>query len=481
MRLLVAFVVVATAFAIAPAVASAPAPDVKAILAKTRPMRVTIVRSAEPGCEPDCAEWISAEGAIHTDTPAAFRKVFKTLGKRNLPLFIHSQGGAVDAAIAIGRMIRARGMDVAVTRTQFEGCELEAPDKPPCAAASGPSPRGTPVSLAYCASACPLILAGGVRRFAAPWTLVGVHQITTVMTHTTVQRTFRVTRRILPTQEVTEDRELIHETRTSRTETLKEPTLALQLSMHLYLIAMGVSDDLVDLMSKTPAASMHWMTRPEIFNTRLVSDAVGGEVLAALPARIPAAAVLSDGTKTYSGRVEWHFAKPGRDKVPTAQLFGTVRIEPARATVTASFIETTSPDLSRAYRLVVEPKIDPNPFGPDRPDMRAPYARIVVRGVSDPSGTMSGAASLDPFYVNGPTTLLSPTEFGRVVQAIRAGRRIDVALIAPGRYLSLAFGGGSSPAFGEALAEWGDGPPIPATPVPAIAAQPAPAAAAHLQ
>ena len=221
MRKFVAFVVMATAIALPAAFAGEISPGAKVFL-KTKPMRVTIVRSSEPGCEPNCAEWISAEGAIHRETPAEFRKIFKTLGKRNLPLFIHSQGGSVDDALAIGRMIRARGMDVAVTRTQFEGCELETPDKPPCAAASGASPRGIPISLAYCASACPLILAGGVRRFAAPWTLVGVHQITTIMTHTMVHKTFRITRRILPTQEVTEDRELIHETRTSSTETLKE-------------------------------------------------------------------------------------------------------------------------------------------------------------------------------------------------------------------------------------------------------------------
>ena len=218
-----------------------------------------------------------------------------------------------------------------------------------------------------------------------------------------------------------------------------------------------------------------------MFNTHLVTDAVGGESLAALPAKNPAAAVLSDGTRTFGGQVEWHFAKQGRENVAITQLVGSVRIEPARATFTVSFVETTAPDSSPAYRLRVEPKIDSDPFGPDKPDMRAPFPRIAVRGVSDPSGTMSGGASFDPFYVNGPGTLLSGTEFGRIVQAIRAGKRIDLALVAPGRYLSLAVSSGASPAFAEALAEWGDGPPIPATPAPAAATTPPTPATAHLQ
>jgi hypothetical protein len=32
-------------------------------------MRIVVVRSSQPGCEPKCAEWISAEGDIVLATP----------------------------------------------------------------------------------------------------------------------------------------------------------------------------------------------------------------------------------------------------------------------------------------------------------------------------------------------------------------------------------------------------------------------------
>ncbi|TIT97889.1 MAG: hypothetical protein E5W55_07925, partial [Mesorhizobium sp.] len=33
-------------------------------------MRFAVVRSSAPGCEPNCPEWISAEGTIEAGTPA---------------------------------------------------------------------------------------------------------------------------------------------------------------------------------------------------------------------------------------------------------------------------------------------------------------------------------------------------------------------------------------------------------------------------
>ena len=50
----------------------------------THPMQVVIVADSRAGCEPDCAEWISAEGEIGPGTPALFRRVFKALGPKRL-------------------------------------------------------------------------------------------------------------------------------------------------------------------------------------------------------------------------------------------------------------------------------------------------------------------------------------------------------------------------------------------------------------
>jgi len=91
----------ATALAMAGgAAASGSKSSLPALLKGMKPMQVRIVRSAASGCEPDCAEWISAEGDIVDATPAAFEQVFRKLGKRRLPVLIHSGGGSVNQLVA---------------------------------------------------------------------------------------------------------------------------------------------------------------------------------------------------------------------------------------------------------------------------------------------------------------------------------------------------------------------------------------------
>ncbi len=82
-------------------------------------MRVYLVRSAQNGCEPNCPEWIAAQGHIVAGTLTRFKKVFREAGKRHLPVLIHSGGGLADEALAIAHLLRAKGLDVAVARTVF--------------------------------------------------------------------------------------------------------------------------------------------------------------------------------------------------------------------------------------------------------------------------------------------------------------------------------------------------------------------------
>lgn len=143
------------------------------------PMKVVVVRSSETGCEPNCPEWIQAEGEIKPGSAAEFRKVFKQVGKRNLPVVIRSPGGSMEAALEIGRMIRKRGLDVAVGYTIYKGC---APHDKTCKLPKEQKGvyRGQPSEFyAFCTSACPLILAAGTDRIAGRNTYVGVHQVRT--------------------------------------------------------------------------------------------------------------------------------------------------------------------------------------------------------------------------------------------------------------------------------------------------------------
>lgn len=139
---------------------------------KDAPMRFAVVRGDPGGCDPICPEWISAEGKIVGDTAAKFRKFLKKLGDRQLPLVIHSPGGDVQNALAMGRLIREKKLDVAVGRTAFSSCS---PETKGCK--GGYTGWALPIG-ALCNSACPLVLAGGTQRLVGKAAL-GVHQITT--------------------------------------------------------------------------------------------------------------------------------------------------------------------------------------------------------------------------------------------------------------------------------------------------------------
>jgi hypothetical protein len=76
--------------------------------------------------------------------------------------------------MAAGRLIRERGLDVAVARTRFVGC---APEAKGCAADNGAFIGVAVDPEGECGSSCPLMLAGGVRRFVGPNARLTIHQM----------------------------------------------------------------------------------------------------------------------------------------------------------------------------------------------------------------------------------------------------------------------------------------------------------------
>ena len=94
------------------------------------PMRFVRVTSADPACEPNCPEWLSAEGRIEPGSAPAFAEAVNRLGARRLPILIHSPGGSVTDAMAMGKLIRAKGLAVAVARTLMQNCSETAPRCP---------------------------------------------------------------------------------------------------------------------------------------------------------------------------------------------------------------------------------------------------------------------------------------------------------------------------------------------------------------
>jgi hypothetical protein len=245
------------------------APPRKAPPPADPPMQVQVVRSAHPGCEPQCPQWIAAQGRIVTGTAAQFRKVLAQLGERKLPVLVDSGGGAVDDALAIGRLIRAKGLQVAVTRTTLVPC---APQDAACRKAkAGRELRGlAQAHPSKCASSCAFILAGGAQRLVGPGTGVGVHQISM-----TLRRYLVLTRRSFGGPVETR-RTLVSERTVSGKHAQTQATYA---RIRQFLAEMGIGEEVMALIMSTPHTDIRWLAPNELQATRLATDFINGEEL----------------------------------------------------------------------------------------------------------------------------------------------------------------------------------------------------------
>ncbi|PLP61029.1 hypothetical protein CYK37_01655 [Mesorhizobium loti] len=254
------------------------------------PMRFMVVRTAPKSCEPTCPEWISAEGMITGATPKLFKQVLASVGGRRLPVIITSPGGSVPAAMEIGDLIRINKLDVGVGRTVLMECGKGN------TACSSEKERGAlhlgAVSTlgGYCASACPLILAGGVNRLAGPSAMVGLHQVTT--TSRQMQIEYRITYRI-----VRGKKRIISKKEVGRRilpgQTYYQMSAELEKRIAGYLSLQGVSGwEFLNMMRETAASDLRILQRSEMWDMGLLTGSDSAELLVenSLCNQVPAAA-----------------------------------------------------------------------------------------------------------------------------------------------------------------------------------------------
>jgi hypothetical protein len=148
--------------------------------AESPPIEFFVATGPANACGPGCDAWIAADGRIDLHAAQRLRKVLARLGSRQLPLLLHSPGGSVLGAIALGRLVRSRNLTVSVARTTPVDCRADTPRDKACETlmragqnlVSALDPSG-----AMCNSACVLVLAGGAQRSVPPWVRLGVHAI----------------------------------------------------------------------------------------------------------------------------------------------------------------------------------------------------------------------------------------------------------------------------------------------------------------
>ena len=271
-----ALAVIASAFVLAGSALAASKSTAKKMTVPTEPpMRVYIVRSGQDGCEPNCPEWIAAQGRIEAGSLGRLKNVLNQLGRRNLPILVHSGGGMADEALAMGRLLRAKGLDVGVGKTLFTSCPS---DDAACLRKQGKKPlRGlVDADLSVCASSCAFILAAGTRRFVGLLSLVGVHR--SILIQAKVLQTYKNTPYRASDGSVKYKRKLIAEKVVS-TRQVSAPQKTYE-RYEKYFAEMGIGKEIMPLMLGAQSNSIHWMTRDELYATRIATHRMnGGELI----------------------------------------------------------------------------------------------------------------------------------------------------------------------------------------------------------
>lgn len=235
-----------------------------------QPMQFVLVHadSGSAGCRPDgsCIDWIAAEGVIEADSPAALRKMLASIGDRKLPIVLRSPGGNVDSAIEMGRLIRKRGLSVAIGGTRLRDCPIS---EPLCSTGWREGAKGTVYSVSYCLSACPYMLAGGVRRMFGLFSFVGVHQIT--MTYDDQRIRYRMEYQIINGRKRIIKRQEISRKVIGQHESTKVPK-ALKARIFAYFKEMGVDRSIFDMAMTATPASMRFIPQMEAVKIGLITD-----------------------------------------------------------------------------------------------------------------------------------------------------------------------------------------------------------------
>lgn len=325
----------------------------------TTPMTVTLVRGDAASCGADCPEWLALTGKIGFETPARLAAALARLGPRRMPVLLDSPGGESTAGLAMGRMIRARGLGTAVASTTLTACD--AADRA-CAArlraGEHPGHVGTPpgvTSPPTCASACVFVLAGGVDRSVPYGAFVGVHQARQVQTFHPMMGMFRILNRIVHGRKVEIGRTLV----SSRALPVRVVTSTAPQSLYAefdrFLLGLGIDESLMPLMRATPPSRIHWLTSSELTSTRVANDTTDAATLtereaavqaaASRPPGPPLAAALTLGdARRWTGFVTWRIdatvpgapALVGDWEIPGRHLVGSVALAADTASASPS-------------------------------------------------------------------------------------------------------------------------------------------------
>jgi hypothetical protein len=204
------------------------------------PLIFYLARGELNACGPGCSEWIAAEGQFDSGAAERLRNFLKRIPGRNLPVYFYSPGGLTDNALAIGRLLRERGMTAGVARTTPDSCRGKSAAACRALKQSGQVLTARWRSInAGCNSSCVYALIGAKIRDVPPGARVGVHS----------SKVPYVGEHLKP---------------------IANARLAsFNIELRHYLREMGIHDDLYGTIQKVPFEKVYILSREELARFRI--------------------------------------------------------------------------------------------------------------------------------------------------------------------------------------------------------------------
>jgi hypothetical protein len=227
---------------------------------------IYLAKGPANSCGPGCDRWIAIEGNVDQEGASRIRRFLRDVKDTQRPIYLHSPGGAVEQAYAIGRLLRSRKAIARVGQTIVAACSSGTQVDDACLkikAAGGEVQAEIVTHHAMCNSACGYLFLGAATREVAPDAAMAVHNSKLTMVfhgNPSAQQIAAFTESSLAKA----DRE-----RAS------------------FIQSMGISHELNDLIRTVKFESMHALTRSELYrfgvDTRKIAETAWSLETAARP------------------------------------------------------------------------------------------------------------------------------------------------------------------------------------------------------
>jgi hypothetical protein len=284
-------------------------------------------RGPANSCGPGCDRWTAIEGQVDEGAAARIGRFLRDIKDTRRPIYFHSPGGSVRPSYVIARLLRSRKAVARIGRTIATACAAGTQVDAACLkvkTAGGEVEAELTTRNAMCNSACGYLFLGATTREVAPDAVVAVHN----------SRLTLLARGPFSAQQIAD---------------LKQRSMArADRERTAFVVSMGISRELDDLIKTVKFESLHVLTRTELYrfgiDTRPLPETAWTLEAASRPyVRKIAAAKQGDGASFRT--MEWRLFCENKDR---ARLMFVQESDPSGGGLKTMML-TAGPDKSVAF------------------------------------------------------------------------------------------------------------------------------------